>query len=283
MHALHASPPRPSVLLESPAADRRRRRILLASFALLSPARVRLAPSCPKARLSCCVYRRHVVTTTSPDIHTTAATGRRARWSVSVVQQTNFLSSPSPGAIALPLVGGLDSRRKGTKMLQRTTLEMIRYAQIRGLGDTWAPVDLADLVLTLLRIDDSRALAYVEDLTGRPITFCPPQLLPRPAPVIVRPRHGDDRLVLRARSQEGHRTVALMDALGVIPPRSPLVSLTGRSRIIVGTPMYDRMSAIRPGMSVSQTLSRGVTRRDLRIAERRGWLELEREPERAEI
>lgn len=159
----------------------------------------------------------------------------------------------------------------------------MRVMQKRGLGKLWTidtlPAD--QLVLCLLEVDDYQSLSYVTDMVGKPITFCPPWSIPRPAPVIVKPREGDDRLVVRSRSQAMLKCLASLDATGSIPPRSPLMSLTGRKRIIIGTPMYDRMAIIRPNLSVAQLLVRGVTRKDIRIATRRGWVELEPEHEQA--
>jgi hypothetical protein len=52
---------------------------------------------------------------------------------------------------------------------------------------------------------------------------------------------------------------------------------TGRAKIVTESPMYDRLARARVGMSVSQLLGRGLTRRDLRIAIRRGWMTIEGE------
>ena len=110
----------------------------------------------------------------------------------------------------------------------------------------------ADLVLCLLRLNTRNSLAVAELLVGRPITRCPSSLYFRrsPLPPAARPRRGDDRLVTRLSSERS-------------------------SSCVLSAGLYDRLSVARVGMSVLQLVSRGVRRRDLLIATRRGYLQLE--------
>lgn len=114
----------------------------------------------------------------------------------------------------------------------------------RGLGQ-------ADLVLCLLRIGGARARVYVEQLIGHSITIGPPCLLlyrtngkPRPA----HQRAADDRKVI------------------FVVPGNPRVSNTGAAL---------RWNEVKLGKTVSQLRSRGVWKRDIRIALKRGWIKLE--------
>lgn len=137
---------------------------------------------------------------------------------------------------------------------------VVRYLQARGLlrgrvsalhaACVRARLCQADVVLALLRLD---LLDVVERLCH--ITHCP-SLLARarsPRTVITGPRRGDDRIVSRVRQpQEQER---------------------GRRRLL-GCRMYQRLAQARPGMTVETLLARGITRKDLRIALRRGYLEV---------
>ena len=113
----------------------------------------------------------------------------------------------------------------------------------------------ADVVLALVRARSAEADTAIERLVGRPIQRLPPQRRGYSRP-LVRGRTGDDRLVLAFRI--GDKTL-------------------GGGAILPGSPMYDRLSVIRPGLSLLGLLARGVTRRDVRIATRRGWLVMEKE------
>jgi len=112
----------------------------------------------------------------------------------------------------------------------------------------------ADVVLALLRARRDEAEAAAERIVGKPILRLPPQRRGYVA-ALVRPRSGDQRLVLR---------FVVGDT-----------TLKG-TPVLKGAPLYDRLSVIRPGMSVFACLARGARRKDLRLAERRGWLQLER-------
>lgn len=103
----------------------------------------------------------------------------------------------------------------------------------------------ADCVLALLR---AGLLREAELLVGRRVTRCPPCLRPT-APPPDRPdeRHPDARRVR------------------VLAPDNPRHPSTGA---------YYRFAIFRSGMTVQQFLTRGGTRRDVRAAVRRGWIEL---------
>lgn len=110
----------------------------------------------------------------------------------------------------------------------------------------------ADVVLCALRINTSASLRLAEVLIGKRIVHCPPAL-GRYSPPAPRQPTGDDRWVTRVRQPDARQW--------------------GRRRLLC-CPMYDRVARARVGMSVSHLLSRGLRRRDIRIALRRGYLEL---------
>jgi hypothetical protein len=149
------------------------------------------------------------------------------------------------------------------KNLQR---EMLTYFVERGLveGDVpgesfWDTLEIAglcqaDAVLCCLRLNTDSSLRLAEKLIGKRITRCPPALSGwRWRPHETQRREGDERIV---------RSV-----------RQPQAREMGRRRLL-SSPLYDRLSRARPGMSVAALVSRGLRRRDLRIALRRGYLEL---------
>jgi len=119
----------------------------------------------------------------------------------------------------------------------------------RGLGQ-------ADLVLCLLRLRDRHRAArcacelHIAALVGRPIVLGPPCLrLWRAGPV---PVHAEGRDARR-------RITYVVDA----NPRQ------------TGTEAHLRWREYRIGRTVAQLLVRGVTKRDLRKAVRRGWVKVE--------
>lgn len=152
----------------------------------------------------------------------------------------------------------LDERVNGLgrrlERLVREALRVPRYGTETLLGSLLAQRAChADVVLVLLRAGELEA---VEALIGRPITRCPPGLRARPLPYPeAAPRRGDERLVTRVR-EPGATTPA------------------GRPQLLT-TDLYRRLALVRVGLSVQQLLTRGVRRGDIRIAERRGLLELE--------
>lgn len=181
----------------------------------------------------------------------------------------------------------LERHREAVRSIDLATasraLEMLDAASAIPLGEIWtldAALDAAgrgqdDLVLCLLRMDTESALTYVERVMGKPVTRCPPQvaLCRPPPPPVARPRAGDDRRVVSLRSVNFLRVMSQ-----IVRPGSRALARTGKTRVALDTPMYDRLGMVRVGLSVTQLLARGVTRRDLRIAERRGWLTLEERP-----
>ncbi len=119
----------------------------------------------------------------------------------------------------------------------------------RGLGQV-------DLVLALLRTQGTRELVvrargHIEALVGRPIVVGPPCLLSYPrngSPQVSRVVSGVDRKIIF-----------------VVPgnPRQP------------NTTAALRWCEFKPGRTVSQLRSRGVTKRDIRRATRMGWIKFE--------
>lgn len=113
-------------------------------------------------------------------------------------------------------------------------------------------VQQADLVLALLRVNTTPALAFAAALVGKPITRCPTAAARAMPPRATRPRTGDDRRV----------------------------TMVARNPYLPTTDKFQRFRVVRPGLSVLQLLMRGVERRDLRRAEKLGHLWIEgREPE----
>ena len=110
----------------------------------------------------------------------------------------------------------------------------------------------ADVVLAALRINTDASLRLAERLVGKRITRCPPCLRGGRRPTAAKPT-GDDRIVVKV--------------------RRPSAKERGRRRLL-GSPLYDRLARVRVGMSVSQLVGRGLRRRDMRIALRRGYVEL---------
>lgn len=118
----------------------------------------------------------------------------------------------------------------------------------RGLGQ-------ADLVLCLLRLRDRHHLrminVYVHLLVGRPILIGEPCLLryaTNGRPTATRSPLAEDRRVIYVQPDN---------------PRQPSTEAHGRWR------------EFKVGRSISQLRIRGVTKRDLRRAVRRGWVRLE--------
>lgn len=103
----------------------------------------------------------------------------------------------------------------------------------------------ADLVLCLLRLGE---LDYVERLVGRPIVYGP-------------------TFSIRLSSRGGHRVVR--DAT----PRLTWVTPDNPRR--TSTRAHQRFEEFRVGRTEAQLRMRGVTRRDLRRAERLGWIKME--------
>jgi hypothetical protein len=153
-------------------------------------------------------------------------------------------------------------------MTEKTIQDATRYMIERGIlpGDAWnysflsaclhARLCQADVVLCLLRIGTANAIQTVEALVGRPITHCPPALALRRARIKVRVevREGDERLIVKI--------------------RKPSLFEKGKRRLL-NCAVYARLALVRVGMSINQIISRGVKRRDLKIALRRGYLSIE--------
>lgn len=109
----------------------------------------------------------------------------------------------------------------------------------------------ADVVLALLRLE---ILGVAEEIVGRPITRCPPALALGYKAVGPSRRLPDERRVTEVRKPESEER--------------------GRRRLL-SCDMYERIGRARVGMTVAALVARGVTRKDLRIALRRGYLSVE--------
>jgi hypothetical protein len=152
-----------------------------------------------------------------------------------------------------------------TRVRSDLRADMLRYLVERGLvpgdvpGDSFydvlerARLCQADAVLCCLRLNTDRSLRLAERLVGKPILRCPPMLMRWQTPVRATRLGGDDRIVTRV--------------------RRPQAKERGRRRLL-GAAMYDRLARARVGMSVTCLLGRGLRRKDLRIATKRGYLEL---------
>jgi len=109
--------------------------------------------------------------------------------------------------------------------------------------------DQAALVLCLLRINTQAALHHVEALVGKPIEYCKPVYHWQAVPVNRAELPGDHRRVLRVAEQ-------------------PELKSGRRSWL-------RRYHLLKVGLSVEQLLRRGVTRNDIRLLIKRGWILLE--------
>ena len=132
---------------------------------------------------------------------------------------------------------------------------LLRYMRGRGLllgrvsdlteSCVRARLCQADVVLALLRLE---LIAAVEQIMGRPITRLPP-------------------------SRSGATTPRSAPTCRVTRVRTPEAMEGGRRRLLC-SPMYERLARARVGMSVETLLARGITRKDLRIAIKRKYLEV---------
>lgn len=162
-------------------------------------------------------------------------------------------------------------RRAISRSEPRLKMQIMRYFFEQGIAPRTASHDTffdwvadtglcqADLVLCLLRMNSRPSLQLVERLIGRRITHCPPCLVlfrgPSAVPRRMVPSTPDDRRVLSVvePSARDHR---------------------GRRRLLA-RPMYSRLAEVKPGMTLAQALGRGLTRRDIRIALKRGYFVVE--------
>lgn len=106
----------------------------------------------------------------------------------------------------------------------------------------------ADLVLCLLRIGTRVAREFVERLIGKPINVS------RPAELVYR-----------------HNTSAPARVARV--PR--IISVIRENPCRRSTRFYNNFFHFRVGRTLAQLVARGVTRRELRLAQRRGWITFE--------
>jgi hypothetical protein len=105
----------------------------------------------------------------------------------------------------------------------------------------------ADVVLALLRQEDPHFTRCAEALVGKPITHFPPCLrLPREQMEFADPVGPERMLITRIKPN----------------PRLPT------------TMAWHRYRVFREGMTVQQALVRGAKKRDIRLASRKGWVQL---------
>jgi len=158
----------------------------------------------------------------------------------------------------------LEKYRKGVAGVDRVTaslvLKQLRLSwRRRGVDALFRTLDeaghdQADLVLCLLRVNTREALRSAEKLVGKKITRCPP-CLQRYRAVPLR----DLRLRPHDTSADERR----------------VLSVVGEPTLRSGRkPWLRRWHLFQVGLSVSQLLRRGVTRRDLRLVTKRGWVRL---------
>lgn len=151
--------------------------------------------------------------------------------------------------------------RVQSNLRAQVTSYMVEHGLVRGdvPGDSFYEVLVqarlmqADLVLCALRLNTDQSLRLAEKLVGKRITRCPPCLRSGRSPSIGATKpSGDDRIVT-----------------AVSDPR-----IVSKRRILPRSPMYDRIARARVGMSVASLIGRGLRRRDLRIATKRGYIVL---------
>lgn len=106
----------------------------------------------------------------------------------------------------------------------------------------------ADLVLCLLRIGTQTARAFVERLIGRPIQVS--------RPIELHYRRAND---------SAPRIVRVPRITHVVP-----VNPCRKS-----TRFWSHFSLFKVGRTIAQLIARGVTRREVRLAQRRGWIVVE--------
>lgn len=110
---------------------------------------------------------------------------------------------------------------------------------MRGLGQ-------ADLVLSLLRLDTPQSRAHVETILGRPIQHCPGVFL--------------------AWRINGRPLVRRSPVIIHLAPNPRKPNTTAHQR-------YE--STFKIGRTIQECLARGARKRDIRSAQRRGWIKVE--------
>lgn len=109
----------------------------------------------------------------------------------------------------------------------------------RGLGQ-------ADLVVCLLRLNSRYSVHFAERLIGKPITRAPACLL-------------------RYRTNGGPPRVLRQPRVVWVAPTNPCQRQTD---------LRLRFDHFQPGRTMEQLLVRGLSRRDIRTAVRRGWVQM---------
>jgi hypothetical protein len=108
--------------------------------------------------------------------------------------------------------------------------------------------DQADLVLTLLHLDHSMARKYVENLIGHKIKRCATVYCWRPIPLAPRNQQGDRQCLIKVK-------------------RDPRLK-SGRR------PWLRKWDLFKVGVPVEKLRRHGVTRKQLRLYEKRGWIKV---------
>jgi hypothetical protein len=106
--------------------------------------------------------------------------------------------------------------------------------------------DQADLVLALLWLDHPNAREYIERLMGCKIKYCKCVYRWRPVPLIINPQIGDDRCLVRVSEDPRFKS--------------------GRK------PWLPKWHLFKRGMPITYLRAHGVTRRQIRLYEKRGWI-----------
>lgn len=141
----------------------------------------------------------------------------------------------------------LDSTDEATRVRIMTMLGVSEHCDARSsMTAVLAALGFmqADVVLAALRVNSRESLALAAKVLGRPITRCAPALRAKPLPPA---------------------------APG--PERAKLVRVAANP-YLRGSGAHTTYALLRLGRSVEEYLARGGTRRVLRRAVRRGWVEL---------
>lgn len=113
-----------------------------------------------------------------------------------------------------------------------------------------------DLINTLLHLDTEVSRKIVSTLIGKPINVL---------------RSFTARARLPALTLKLVRTDNQRRVLHI----APVLKQPDGGRTLTSTDLYRRLGLVKPGQTLQQAFARGVTRRDIRIAVKRGWMKIE--------
>jgi hypothetical protein len=113
-----------------------------------------------------------------------------------------------------------------------------------------------NLVRTLLLLDTEESRKAVSALIGKPIN-------------VMKSYSARARLPVPA-----HRTTRTTTQRRILHI-APIFKQPDGGRTLTSTDLYRRLGLVKPGMTLEQVSSRGVTRRDIRIAVQRGWIKID--------